>query len=187
MKTNLKALCTGAVLVALATVLSFLKLPLPAWSYGGSITLGSMVPIILFALLFGTKWGLIGSVAYSLIPMMLGFYPPPTNTVWAFFLVIMLDYVVAFGGLGLADLFRKPFGKLKPALSATLAGSAVVILRFLCHFASGILIWDVYAPEGTPVWLYSFLYNGGYMAGELIITVVLMLLLAPSVLKIAKK
>ena len=77
MKTNLKALCTGAVLVALATVLSFLKLPLPAWSYGGSITLGSMVPIILFALLFGTKWGLIGSVAYSLIQMMLGFYPPP--------------------------------------------------------------------------------------------------------------
>ena len=56
-----------------------------------------------------------------------------------------------------------------------------------CHFASGILIWDVYAPEGTPVWLYSFLYNGGYMAGELIITVVLMLMITPAVMRLAKK
>ncbi|MBQ4625221.1 MAG: energy-coupled thiamine transporter ThiT [Clostridia bacterium] len=56
-----------------------------------------------------------------------------------------------------------------------------------CHFASGILIWDIYAPEGTPVWLYSFLYNGGYMAGELIITVILMLMITPAVMRLAKK
>ncbi|MBE6998684.1 MAG: hypothetical protein E7428_00680 [Ruminococcaceae bacterium] len=56
-----------------------------------------------------------------------------------------------------------------------------------CHFASGILIWDIYAPEGTPVWLYSFLYNGGYMAGELLITVVLMLMITPAVMRLAKK
>ena len=50
--------------------------------------------------------------------------------------------------------------------------------RFLCSFASGILIWGEYAPEGQPVWLYSLTYNGGYMLPELIITVAAAVLLA---------
>jgi thiamine transporter len=64
------------------------------------------------------------------------------------------------------------WGKPIRSRSASIAfGAAVaVFLRFLCSFASGILIWGGYAPEGTPVWLYSLVYNGSYMLPELVIT-----------------
>ena len=62
-------------------------------------------------------------------------------------------------------------------------GAAVVcFLRFVCSFLSGIVIWGAYAPEGTPVWIYSLTYNGGYMLPELIITtagIVLLSLMMP--------
>ena len=57
----------------------------------------------------------------------------------------------------------------------------VLFLRFLCHFATGILIWSSYAPEGQPVWLYSLLYNGGYMLFETIISMILIVLIKPRI------
>lgn len=188
MKKNLRALVLGALMVALATVLSFVSIKMPSWSFGGSITLGSMVPLILFAILCGSRWGLLASTAYGLIQMLLGFYAPPAKTVLAFFLVIMLDYIIAFGAMGFAGWFNNLFAKLRfPAsLSAVCAAALCVILRFICHFLSGILVWQAYAPEDMPVWLYSFVYNGGYMAGELIITCVIVLFLYPALKKILK-
>ena len=48
-------LVTGGVLVALSTALSFIKVfDLP---YGGSITLCSMLPVMLYAYRSGTKMG----------------------------------------------------------------------------------------------------------------------------------
>jgi len=48
-------------------------------------------------------------------------------------------------------------------------------LRFLCHFLSGVVIWQSvgelwtgFATDNT--FLYSFLYNGAYMLPELILT-----------------
>ena len=75
---------------------------------------------------------------------------------------------MAFTVLGLAGVVAKPFSSpVKGAVAGTVAVTAV---RYLCHFLSGILIWGVYAPEGTPVWLYSLLYNGSYMIPEMLIT-----------------
>ena len=54
MKT--KKLVTTAMLLAMAVLLSLvqvLKLP-----FGGSVTLVSMLPVVLIAYMFGTKWGL---------------------------------------------------------------------------------------------------------------------------------
>ena len=56
-------------------------------------------------------------------------------------------------------------------------------LRFLCHLVSGAWIWDVWMPEefmGMPMtnpWIYSALYNGWYMLGEMILSVIVVLLL----------
>ncbi len=55
----------------------------------------------------------------------------------------------------------------------------MTVLRLVCHFLSGILIWGSYAPEGTPVWLYSLGYNGTYMLWETIITAVAVAVLIP--------
>lgn len=171
MQGKTKKLVRGAVAVALATILSMItiyKLP-----NGGSVTAASMVPIIYYAYLYGAKWGMLTSMAYALIQMIMGFYPPPTPNLGYFALVILLDYVIAFGVMGLSGVFGKPFGKL----GLPVGGAIAVALRFVCHFLSGILIWAPYAPEGMPVWLYSLTYNGSYMGLELIITVVVTALL----------
>ena len=65
--TKTRILVEGAIMVALATVLSFLKLWQFPW--GGSITVLSMLPIVVFALRYGVARGLAVSFVYSLIQL----------------------------------------------------------------------------------------------------------------------
>ncbi|MBR5239801.1 MAG: energy-coupled thiamine transporter ThiT [Clostridia bacterium] len=166
-----KKLTTCALLIALATVLMWVSKLIPApWLQGGSITIASMVPIVIAGILFGTKWGLSASIAYAIIQMLFGFYPPPTQTFGYFVLVVLLDYVIAFGVLGLSGFFYKLFGKKGWAIPVSAA--IVTTLRYVCHILSGILIWGVYAEAGQSVFEYSLIYNGTYMIPEIIITTV---------------
>lgn len=183
MNQNTKKMTESAIMIALAAVLSVI--PLFQLPQGGAITPASMVPIILIALRYDVKWALLSSLTYAGIQMILGFYAPPTPDFLNFFLVILLDYVVAFGVLGLAGFFGRAF---KKPMAQVLFGAGVVIgLRFLCHFASGILIWSSYAPAGQPVWLYSLVYNGSYMLGELIVSLIVLAVLFPFLSKYLKK
>lgn len=169
-----------ALLAALAVALNFVKFA--PWPNGGSITAAAMAPIVLAGLMFGPGWGALTGFTFSLLQMLLdGISAPPVETVFWYVLVILLDYVIAYTVLGLAGIIAKPF--LKPVKGAVVGTLAVTAVRYLCHIASGILIWGVYAPEGTPVWLYSLLYNGSYMVPEMIITTIVVGLLAGAVLK----
>ena len=169
-----------ALLAALAVALNFVKFA--PWPNGGSITAAAMAPIVLAGLMFGPGWGALTGFTFSLLQMLLdGISAPPVETVLWYVLVILLDYVIAYTVLGLAGIIAKPF--LKPVKGAVVGTLAVTAVRYLCHIASGILIWGVYAPEGTPVWLYSLLYNGSYMVPEMIITTIVVGLLAGAVLK----
>ncbi len=179
-------LTLSAVMVAAATVLTLLSGIIPfRWLQGGSVTLASAVPILLIGLLCGTKWGLLGGVVFALIQMMQGFYAPPTPTWYYFFLVIFLDYIAAFGVYGLAGSFYRLLGKKSWAIPT--AGAICLILRFVCHFFSGLLIWGVYAEAGQSVWAYSLIYNGGYMLPEAIINTAVLAVLIPFILKIKEK
>ncbi len=164
-----------AMMIAMSTVLSLVKLfTLPQ---GGSVTCASMVPLVIVSYRHGLKWGLGTAFAHSLLQMLLEFNPPPAGTFWALMGVILLDYVIAFTALGAAAFFRKPFKN--KAAGAAAGAAAVGVIRFLCSFLSGIMIWSSYAPEGTPVWLYSLTYNGSYMLPEVIITSVVTMILVP--------
>ncbi len=175
MKT--KKITLAGMLIALATVLSFIKLfDMP---YGGSVTAGSMVPIILFSLISDYKWGIMQATIYGIIQMMIGWYAPPVQSVVSFLAVILLDYVVAFGVLGLAGPISRKLGG--GTISIAIGAFLTLFLRFICHFASGILIWGGLAPEGQPVWLYSLLYNGWYMLGETAVTLLAVLLIKPRI------
>ncbi len=177
-----KKLTTSALMVALATVLAIVSKLLPApWLQGGSITLASMVPIIIVSLIFSVKWGLIASLSYAIIQIITGFYPPPTQTLGYFVLVVLLDYVFAFGVLGLAGAFYKMLGKKVWAIPVS--GAITTLLRYICHILSGILIWGVYADEGQSVLSYSLIYNGTYMIPEIIITSVVLALLGKFIKK----
>ena len=170
--TNTKKLTTCAMMVALSTVLAFISKVIPApWLQGGSITIASMVPIILVSILIDTKWGLLSGFVYSLIQMLSGFYPPPTQTFINFALVVLLDYVFAFTVLGFAGAFYRMMGKKLWAIPVS--GVIVTALRYVCHIFSGILIWGVYADEGQTVLAYAVGYNGGYMIPEIILTAIL--------------
>ena len=163
-RKNIRALVETSMLIAIGFVLSYvsslLGLRMPQ---GGSFTLLSMLPILAIGLRHGLKWGLGGGFAYSCLQMLQEFWPPPTATVAGYISVIMLDYVVAFTVLGLSGFFRnRRYGLLY-------AAPLCFFLRFLCHFLSGIIIWNIYAGD-LPVWLYSLTYNGAFMGFELVTT-----------------
>lgn len=170
---NTKILVEGAVMVALATVLSFIRVFKLPW--GGSITLLSMLPIALFSIKRGVKNGLIVSFLFSLIQLLQGVMDGLFG--WGLSPVmliacILLDYVLAFTVLGLAGIFRKK------GLIGWISGISLAIgLRFFVHFLSGVVIWqsfgelwEGFSTENSVV--YSLLYNGCYMLPELIFTLI---------------
>lgn len=176
-----RMLVEGALMIALATVLSNIKLlDLPQ---GGSITL-EMIPLILMAFRNGTKWGVFTSFVHSLLQLMFGF----SNVLYCKTLVaqigcVLLDYVIAFTVLGLAAAFAKPFGENK-LLGNCIGAFGVCLCRFACHFISGMWLWGEWAPEGTPVWLYSLVYNGSYMLADTIIVVLCVAILTQAAPKL---
>jgi len=168
-KSKTKNITLCAVMISLATVLSLV--PLYTAPFGGTVTLGSMVPLVIVcASIKDFRWSALTCFAYSLIQLLIGFAAPPTATFFNFLAVVLLDYVIAFTVISLANPISKLF---QNELLGIAAGSMVAMVgRFVCHFLGGILIWGSCAPEGQPVWVYSLLYNGGYMLPELVITTV---------------
>lgn len=159
---RLSVLVEGGVMIALATVLSMIKLlDMP---YGGSITALSMLPILVFAYRHGLKWGLLAGFADGLIQLILGTSAIAAAGIsWqATVCAVLFDYLLAFMVLAVAALFR---GKRWGLVVGVMLG---IFLRFVCHYITGITIWSVYAPEGQSAWLYSLLYNGGYMGVEFV-------------------
>ncbi|MFD2371171.1 energy-coupled thiamine transporter ThiT [Brevibacillus sp. GCM10020057] len=150
-----------AMMAALAVVFSMIKLfDMPQ---GGSVSL-VMVPIALIAVRRGLWAGIITGVAVGVLQLFFG------STV-VHPVQLLLDYPLAFGALGLAGLARHWIveGRGKRILALWGGLLAGVLVRFVCHFVSGIVWFGEYAPEGTPVALYSFVYNITYLLPELII------------------
>ena len=171
--TKTKILVEGAVMVALATVLSFIRVFKLPW--GGSITLLSMLPIVLFSIRRGVSWGLIVSFVYSLVQFAQGVMDGLFGwglTPGMLIACILLDYLGAFTVLGIAGCFRKK------GLPGWIGGiTLAIVLRFILHFLSGVVIWhsfgELWSGFATDnIYLYSFLYNGCYMLPELIFTLV---------------
>lgn len=173
--STLRSMTECAIMIAAAVVLSLI--PIIKLPQGGSVTLVSMLPVIVAGLRNGPKWGLLTAFTYSLLQMLMGFYPPPVKDFLSFALVVLLDYVVAFTVLGLAPVIAARFRSVR--VGATVSAGIVIMLRFVCHFFSGILIWHEFAGD-LPVWLYSLGYNGSYIGVELVLTVLVIAVLAGS-------
>ncbi len=161
-KQKLIAMTETAVMAALSLVLNFIvvyKLP-----QGGSVTPGAMVPILLVALRRGTGYGVLTGVLSGLLQFITSgqaFHP----------LSVLLDYVLAYGVLGIAGWLK---GSLPKLLCGTFLGC---LLRFSCHLVSGATLFAAYAPQGQNPWIYSIGYNGSYMLPEWLVTMVILLLL----------
>jgi len=168
-KIQIRRLTVSAVFIALASVLSLIKISLPINIHGGRITLLSMLPIAMLSICYRTKWGVWSAFIYSLVQLLFGITMDGLFawglTPWTLIGTIMLDYVVAFTVLGFSGMFAK-----KGLLGIVAGISMTIALRFLCHFVSGIVLFGQFTDSET--WIYSLTYNGSYMLPELIITVV---------------
>ncbi len=198
-KKRVEALTLSATMIAFAISISALCAGLPFLNlpFGGGFTVASMLPIIIVAYMYGTKWGILTAFVYSVMQMLLGF-----NTVSAFFLpgdsqmvwwraiiVCLVDYVIAYTVLGFGGVFRSKHSTKR----ALVLGSILAIsLRYVAHIISGTVFFGAWAEwfftqEGFPAWgqtildtlsgdalslVYSIIYNGTYMIPEIIITAI---------------
>jgi len=162
-RAGVRRMTEVAVGLALVAVLHMIKLFQAP--YGGSVTAGSMVPVIYLALRWGPKWGIISGLLASVIVYQLEpFFVHPLQAA--------LDYPVAFGLLGIAGLFKG-----RPVVGTVVAG----IARFLAHFASGVVFFASNAAErGMHPVAYSAAYNASYMLPEIVISAVLTVLVLRS-------
>ena len=171
-----KMLSLGAICMALSCVLSLVRL----WKMpqGGSVTAASMLPMMLFAYLYGVGPGLTLGALYGVMQFLLE--PWMLNVPQ-----VLLDYPIAFGMVGLAGLMRRHHNV---RLGLSVGVVAASIGRFVAAVASGVVFFAEYA-EGTGLspMVYSIVYNGTYMGPECIICVVVALLVGPQLVTQLKK
>ncbi len=157
---NTKVITEIAVAVALSVCFHFIRLF--AMPQGGDVSL-TMIPIIFIAYRRGAFAGITAGVLYGIINIMLDgtIYHPMS---------IFLDYLFAFGVLGVAGFFKK-------SLSGIISGTILSVGgRFIFSFLSGAILFGSYAPEGQSPWVYSLIYQATYLVPELIICLIVMVI-----------
>lgn len=136
-----RSIAFAAVCIAMSFALSYLRIvKLPQ---GGSITLASLLPLMLYSYMFGTKKGVFAGMIYGVLQAFQDTYIlHPAQ--------FLLDYPLAFSAIGLAGMFARTdslrYPQVKFALGAVVAG----VGRLAMHFVSGIFAFGEFAPEGQP-------------------------------------
>lgn len=161
-----RILCEGAVMVAVAVVLNFIKVDLGP--EGGSVNL-LFIPLMVYALRRGPLWGIGAGLVFGILKCLIG---GGISYGWQ---SLLLDYAAAYALVGLSGFLPG-----KPVLG-TVLGAAGCLASFVL---SGVLIWGQYMPEsfwGLPmvnVWVYSLLYNGSFVLCNEIIAAIVVAVLA---------
>lgn len=183
-KWNARMLASGALCVALSFVLSCIRLfRMPG---GGSVTPGSMLPLMLFSVAYGAGPGLLAGLVYGVLQYLQGGY---ILNIWQF----LLDYILAFTVLGLAGIAHNksekwlylsiPFAALMRLLCASLAG-VMWALDSIAKDPETVLSvgsWQFSSPV-----TYSLVYNGAYLIPDTLICLLLAALVGKRLLKAIK-
>ncbi|WP_297713362.1 energy-coupled thiamine transporter ThiT [Clostridium sp.] len=156
LKFDSKLVARIGLAIALAFILDMLKIyTLP--NGGGSISLGSMIPILLISFIYGPSIGLFTGFLFGVLKLIID--PYILNPIQ-----VLFDYPLPFMAVGIAGFFKNKY------LGATLG----MLLRFSCHFISGVIFFGSYAPAGMSPIVYSLAVNGFAVGGELLICLVLL-------------
>ncbi len=164
-KFDATCMAFSAMALALATVASLITLfKMPQ---GGSVTLFSMLFICVIGYWYGLGTGLTTAIAYGLLQLLINPYVLNIPQ-------LLLDYVFAFGALGLTGLFAKKDGKY----SFIIAYLVAITGRFVFAFLSGVIFFGDFAS-----WMglsnsiaYSVAYNGSYIFTEGALTMIVLLI-----------
>lgn len=151
--SDTRAIVYGAVAMALSFALSYAKLfSLPQ---GGSITFASLLPLMIYSCMFGTRRGLIVCTLYGFLQAI--------QDPWLLHpMQVLLDYPLAFGFIGVSGIFmEKGVFKEKKILAFLLGGVVAVLLRYICHVFSGAFVFASITkyPTMGAAFAYSLSYN----------------------------
>ena len=156
LKFDSKLIARIGLAIALAFILDMIKIyTLP--NGGGSISLGSMVPILLLSFIYGPSIGLFTGFLFGVFKLILD--PYILNPIQ-----VLFDYPLPFMAVGIAGFFKNIY----------IGASIGMFLRFISHFISGVIFFGSYAPEGMSPIIYSLVVNGSAVGGELLICLVLL-------------
>ena len=161
-----KKIVYGGICISISFVLSYIRiLHLPQ---GGSITLASMFPLVLYSMVFGPISGIVAGIAYGFLQLI--------QDMWVVNIAqLLLDYPLAFGCIGLAGLapsaIKNNYIRTFIALLIAFFGRGFMLVT------SGALFFGEYAPQGVSPLIYSLGYNGTVVLGEFIITLILSFIL----------
>ena len=155
---NTRSISYAAICIALSYALSYIKFfSLPQ---GGSVTFASLLPLVLYSYMFGTRKGLVAGVVYGMLQFIQSpqFYEP---------MQVLLDYPIAFGAIGVAGISRK-LKFLKGNMMAEFAVGATIagVLRYISHALSGFYVFYHYLGVDATVGdmlAYAFGYNSFVM------------------------
>lgn len=162
-KLNTKIMAHIGMALALGTVLKMIKFyQMPN---GGSVSLGSMVPILLIGLFYGSEIGILTGLLFGILDFLLGPYIiHPVQ--------VLFDYPLAFSALGIAGYFKDK-DKFQTILGVALALAG----RFIFHFISGVIFFGSNAAPGQSAIAYSFGYTLSYIAPEGLLCILVLALL----------
>lgn len=151
--SDTRSIVYGAIAIAMSFALSYARfIHLPQ---GGSVTFASLLPLMIYCCMFGTRRGIVVCLIYGCLQAL-------QDTYIIHPVQFMLDYPLAFGMIGVSGFFceRTPLKKNK--LIAFIVGAVIaVVLRYACHICSGVFAFADYADLETydTAIAYSFAYN----------------------------
>jgi len=171
-KFQTRILAEIIVFAALSAVLYIIRpFTLP---FGGSITLGSMVPVVWLSLRRGVYVGVVAGVIFGLLALLIDVLLLGAANIIVSPPQVILEYPVAFGVLGLAGIFHK-----KTVIYAIAGLGISVFIKFLMHYIAGVIFW-FYIYEFPPEWgRYGWpaVYNGSFLLVEFIVSAILIAVL----------
>lgn len=166
-----KKLTVSALFIALATVLSEIKIiTLPM---GGGVTALSMLPVMLIPVMFGAGWGFFSCGTYAAVQLLFGLdsalaAPTQAGVVGSIF----FDYLLAYFALGIVGFFAR--GK---KLTIVLGAALAIVARFLMNVLATCVVWGVFVPAEYGLLEYGLLYNSYVLVEGAAVCVVLAVLL----------
>ncbi|WP_270277387.1 energy-coupled thiamine transporter ThiT [Streptococcus infantarius] len=154
--SQLSTLIETALVAAFAMALSYI----PDFASWFTPSFGA-VPVVLFALRRGPKYGTLAGLIWGLLHFILG-------KVWYLALSqVIIEYIIAFISMGLAGFLSTPFqnalskdNKGRALIYSTIGATLAVFVRYFWHYVAGFIFWGSYAPKGMSPYLYSLSVNG---------------------------
>ena len=158
--SDTRSIVYGAVAIAMSFALSYIRIfEMPQ---GGSLTLASLLPLMIYCCMFGTRRGTLACLIYGVLQAV--------QDPWIIHpMQFLLDYPLAFGMIGVSGIFVEKnvfrLKKVKPQLNKIcgflLGGIIAVVGRFVCHTLSGVFAFSVWAnlDKYSTVLAYSMAYN----------------------------